>query len=133
KISKFDSENVMNGLLNKLLEEPKYSRFGFVFEMPLKTVVNKTFLGELPAELSEYANRSWAHIDFTIYNRVTKEILFGIEVDGYNYHKKGTKQYERDIKKNQIFEIIGLPLIRLSTKGSNEEAKIKKLLDKYLE
>ena len=133
KISKFDSENAMNGLLNKLLEEPKYSRFGFVFEMPLKTVVNKTFLGELPAELSEYANRSWAHIDFTIYNRVTKEILFGIEVDGYNYHKKGTKQYERDIKKNQIFEIIGLPLIRLSTKGSNEEAKIKKLLDKYLE
>ena len=133
KISKFDSENAMNGLLNKILKEPEYSRFGFVFEMPLKAVVTKTFLGEMPAELSEYANRSWAHVDFTIYNRVTKEILFCIEVDGYNYHKKGTKQSERDIKKNQIFEIIGLPLIRLSTKGSNEEAKIKKQLDKYLE
>lgn len=56
-----------------------------------------------------------------------------MRLDGYNYHKKGTKQSERDIKKNQIFEIIGLPLIRLSTKGSNEEAKIKKQLDKYLE
>jgi hypothetical protein len=101
--------------------------------MPLKAVVNKTFLGELPSELLTYVNRSWTHVDFTIYNRVTKEILFGIEVDGYNYHKKGTKQSERDIKKTQVFDIIGVPLIRLSTKGSNEEVKIKKQLDKYLE
>ena len=71
-------------------------------------------------------------MDFTVFNRVTKEILFGIEVDGYNYHKKGTKQAERDLKKNAIFEYIGLPLLRLSTKGSGEEEKIKEQLDKYL-
>ncbi|MCR5494361.1 MAG: DUF2726 domain-containing protein, partial [Treponema sp.] len=70
--------------------------------------------------------------DFTIFNRVTKEILFGIEVDGYNYHKKGTKQAERDEKKNQIFELIELHLLRLSTKGSGEEAKIKEQLENYL-
>lgn len=133
KISKFDSENVMNALLTKILEKPGYSRFGFVFEMPLKDVVNKKFLGELPEELSEYANRSWSHVDFIIYNRVTKEILFGIEVDGYTYHKKGTKQSERDKKKNQIFELINLPLLRLSTKGSNEEAQIRNLLDTFIE
>lgn len=100
--------------------------------MPLKDVVNKQFLGQLPQELSEFANRSWSHVDFTIYNRVTKEILFGIEVDGYNYHKKGTKQAERDIKKNQIFELIGLPLLRLSTKGSGEKSRIKEQLNSYL-
>lgn len=133
KISKYDSENAMNELLTQIFEEPKYARFSFVFEMPLKDVVNKHFLGQLPQELSEYANRSWSHVDFTIYNRVTKEIMFGIEVDGYNYHKKGTKQSERDVKKNQIFELIGLPLLRLSTKGSREEARIKKQLDTYLE
>lgn len=132
KISKYDSENAMNELLTQIFEEPKYSRFNFVFEMPLKDVVNKQFLGQLPQELSEYANRSWSHVDFTIYNRVTKEILFGIEVDGYNYHKKGTKQSERDEKKNKIFEIIELPLLRLSTKGSGEEKKIKEQLEKYL-
>ena len=49
-----------------------------------------------------------------------------------NIHKKGTKQTERDQKKNAIFEIIGLPLLRLSTKGSGEEKRIKEQLDKYL-
>lgn len=132
KISKYDSENAMNALLTKIFEEPKYSKFSFVFEMPLKDVVNKNYMGELPEELSTFANRSWAHVDFTVFNRVTKEILFGIEVDGYNYHKKGTKQAERDLKKNAIFDQIGLPLLRLSTKGSGEEQKIKAQLDKFV-
>ena len=132
KISKYDSENAMNTLLTNIFEEPKYSKFSFVFEMPLKDVVNKNYIGELSEELSTFANRSWAHVDFTVFNRVTKEILFGIEVDGYNYHKKGTRQAERDSKKNAIFEQIGLPLLRLSTKGSGEEVKIKAQLDKYL-
>ena len=132
KISKYDSENAMNALLTKIFEEPKYSKFSFVFEMPLKDVVNKNYIGELPEELSTFANRSWAHVDFTVFNRVTKEILFGIEVDGYNYHKKGTKQSERDLKKNAIFEQIGLPLLRLSTKGSREEKRIKEQLNTYL-
>ena len=132
KISKYDSENAMNTLLTNIFEEPKYSKFSFVFEMPLKDVINKNYMEELPEELSTFANRSWAHVDFTVFNRVTKEILFGIEVDGYNYHKKGTKQAERDLKKNAIFDQIGLPLLRLSTKGSGEEGKIKAQLDKYL-
>lgn len=132
KISKYDSENAMNTLLTNIFEEPKYSKFSFVFEMPLKDVVNKNYIGELSEELSTFANRSWAHVDFIVFNRVTKEILFGIEVDGYNYHKKGTRQAERDSKKNAIFEQIGLPLLRLSTKGSGEEVKIKAQLDKYL-
>lgn len=132
KISKYDSENAMNALLTNIFEEPEYSKFSFVFEMPLKDVVNKNYIGELPEELSTFANRSWAHVDFTVFNRVTKEILFGIEVDGYNYHKKGSRQAERDLNKNAIFDQIGLPLLRLSTKGSGEEVKIKVQLDKYL-
>lgn len=132
KISKYDSENAMNTLLSKIIDEPKYSKFSFVFEMPLKDIVNDKFIGELPEELFTFANRSWAHVDFTIFNKVTKEILFGIEVDGYNYHKKGTKQSVRDQKKNAIFEMLGLPLLRLSTKGSGEEQQIKEQLDKYL-
>lgn len=131
RISKFDSENAMNELLKKIFEETKYSKFNSVFEMPLKDFVNERYLGELPQDLSEFANRSWAHVDFAIYNKVTKEILFGIEVDGYNFHKDGTLQSERDKKKNRIFELMGIPLLRLSTKGSNEEEKIKQQLNNY--
>ncbi|MBR6153510.1 MAG: DUF2726 domain-containing protein, partial [Treponema sp.] len=54
------------------------------------------------------------------------------EVDGYNFHKDGTIQSERDKKKNRIFELMGIPLLRLSTKGSNEEEQVKAQLDKYL-
>lgn len=130
RISKYDSENAMNTLLAKIFEEPGYSKFGFVFEMPLKDIVHRKFIGNLPRDLAEYAERSWSHVDFTIFNRVTKEILFGIEVDGYNYHKNGTIQAERDEKKNKIFEILGIPLLRFSTRGSEEEKDIKTLLDK---
>ena len=45
KISKYDSENAMNALLTNIFEEPKYSKFGFVFEMPLKDVINKNYMG----------------------------------------------------------------------------------------
>ncbi len=133
RISKYDSENAMNALLSQIIEESKYAKFNYVFEMPLRDIVNKKYMGQLPEELAIFANRSWAHVDFTVFNRVTKEILFGIEVDGYNYHKKGTKQSERDKKKNEIFELIGLPLLRLNTKGSGEEQKIKSQLDTYLD
>ena len=132
KISKFDSENAMNNLLTKIFEEDKYLKFYFVFEMPLKEIVNSHYMSELPQELSDYANRSWSHVDFTVFNRVTKEILFGIEVDGYRYHKRGTVQSNRDKMKDQVFELIGLPLLRCSTKGSEEERRIREELDKYL-
>ena len=131
RISEFDSENAMNALLLKIFAEPKYSKFNFVFEMPLKQVVNKTYMKELPKDLAEYANRSWSHVDFVVYNRVTKEILLGIEVDGYNYHKKGTVQAERDAKKKEIFKKIGIPLERFETRGASEERRLKEKLNLY--
>ena len=86
---------------------------------------------ELREELRNYANKSWSHVDFVIYRRATKKILFGIEVDGYSYHKNGTKQAERDNMKNEIFRIINMPLLRFSTRGSEEEKRITEFLDKY--
>lgn len=131
KISKFDSENAMNILLRTILSEDKYHRFGFVFEMPLKDIFNKDFIHSLPKVLKDYAQCPWTHTDFVIFNKITKQILFGIEVDGYTYHKEGTIQAERDKIKNQIFEKAGIPLIRLSTKGSSEEQIIRETLEYF--
>ena len=132
RISQFDSENAMNALLAKIFAEPQFSKFGFVFELPLREIVSRTYMAQLPQELSDFANCSWSHVDFTVFNKVTKEILFGIEVDGYTYHKSGTVQAKRDEKKDEIFRLLGLPLLRCSTKGSNEEAKIHALLQEYI-
>ena len=75
-----------------------------------------------------FASRSWAHCDFVLYNKVTKRIVCGVEVDGYRYHKSGTDQSVRDRKKDEIFRLIGIPLLRCSTKESGEGEKIRGVL-----
>ncbi|WP_443089655.1 hypothetical protein [[Clostridium] aminophilum] len=53
-----------------------------------------------------------------------------METDGYGYHKDGTAQSERDLKKNHILEMYGLKLLRLSTNGSQEKERIISELEK---
>ena len=75
-------------------------------------------------------SRQGTHVDFLVVDRVTHRPVLGVETDGYAYHKEGTDQHARDAKKNSIFEKYGLPLIRLSTRGSDEEKKIRNALNK---
>ena len=55
-----------------------------------------------------------------------------IEVDGYAFHKEGTKQAERDELKNHILEKLNIPLLRLKTNGSDEKTRIISKLDEVL-
>ena len=68
------------------------------------------------------------HFDFLIYNKLGKNPVVAIEVDGYNYHKEGTQQEKRDRIKDKILEKIGLPLLRFETNGSGEKEKLIKKL-----
>lgn len=54
-----------------------------------------------------------------------------IEVDGFHYHKLGTRQYERDRMKDRILNLYGIPLLRFATNGSKEIDKIMQALDEY--
>lgn len=67
--------------------------------------------------------RNNSRLDFLLYNKIDKTPILAIEVDGVSFHTDVLQQ-ERDRKKNHILEIIGLPLLRLSTEGHSEEAKI---------
>ena len=71
------------------------------------------------------------HIDFLVYNQISKKPVLAIEVDGFHYHKPGTKQYERDRIKDNIFKTYGIPLLRFPTNGSEECAKIEQFLMEY--
>ena len=55
---------------------------------------------------------------------MTKQFVCAIELDGYSFHKRGTKQAERDTRKDRIFAVIGLPSTRISTKESDVENKV---------
>lgn len=64
-----------------------------------------------------------SRIDFLLYNKIDKTPVLAIEVDGVSFHDNELQQ-ERDKKKNHILKTIGLPLLRLSTDGHDEETKI---------
>ena len=128
KISNYDTENIMYHLLNKVLED--YKDLTFTFRYPLNILIkDKTLLNE---KERKYASHHNTHVDFLIYNEISKISLLVIEVDGYKYHKENNKQKERDILKNNILSKYNIPLIRLTTNGSREERIIRSKLDEIV-
>lgn len=61
------------------------------------------------------------YVDFLLFNQMDKQPVLAIEVDGTGFHEVGSKQAERDIKKNSILEKCAVPLLRLRTDGSGEK------------
>ena len=76
----------------------------------------------------QYARNPLTHVDFLLFNQMDKHPVLAIEVDGTGFHEAGSKQAERDMKKNSILEKCGVPLLRLRTDGSGEKEKIKNAL-----
>lgn len=125
RISRFDSENIVYNLLNEILKE--YEHLNFIFMQPMNTIIkDKSMLTE---EEKKYASHHNTHLDFLIYNTISKKPILAIEVDGYKYHKEGTKQHNRDILKARILRKYGIPLLRLKTNQSKEKERIKNKLN----
>lgn len=83
---------------------------------------------KLTEEARRYATHPNSHVDFLIYNCITKMPVLAIEVDGFYYHKEGTRQAERDRMKDEILAKYEIPLLRLPTNGSGELQKIHAVL-----
>lgn len=130
KISKFNSENLMYKLIKDILSEDKYAALDVVCHFSLNMLIkNPEFLNE---QECKYAMNPNTHLDFLIYNRISKKPVLAIEVDGYEYHKKGTVQASRDILKNHIMELYAIKLLRFMTNGSGEKQKIIETLEELL-
>ncbi|GHU62569.1 DNA helicase [Bacteroidia bacterium] len=126
--SDFDSENLMYALIANTLKQDKFSKYGVLLHFPLRTIIRDN--SKLTEEEQKYARHRSTHLDFLIYNKLGKNPILAIEVDGYEYHKVGTDQAERDKRKDSILAKYGLPLLRFSTTGSGEK---QKLIDKLTE
>ena len=127
RISEFDSENLTYALLERVLEaDPAFRHLGVLCHQPLRQLIRDWTI--LDDEERRYALNGATHLDFLIYNRVSKRPVLAIETDGYQFHKQGTRQSERDRMKDRILDRYSLPLLRLSTTGTDEEAKIHTLL-----
>lgn len=126
-ISRYQSENIMFQLLSDILKEPNYKDYSFAFQVLLKNLFHDLQL--LTENEIEYINHR-ASVDFVMYNGATRMPAFVIEVDGFSSHENNPRQQARDIMKNHIFDVYGLPLLRLSTNGSGEEQRIRQMLEK---
>lgn len=123
KISDYASENLTYALLQDIIDtNERFCCLKTLCHVPLRQIIKDTSI--MSEEELKYASNFNTHIDFVIINKVSKLPILAIETDGYTFHNNYTKQHKRDIMKNHILSCYGLPLIRLSTKGSGEREKI---------
>ena len=126
----YDSENLMYTLLEEILKNDDYKMLDFVCHFPVNMLIKNPYL--LNDDECLYAMNPATHVDFLVYNRISKRAILAIEVDGYTFHQKETAQAKRDLLKNHIFELYYIPLLRFSTTGSGEREKIINMLNKIL-
>jgi superfamily I DNA and/or RNA helicase len=124
QISQYDSENRAYNFILELLKDHK--EYSVVCFEPLSMIVRD--ISGLTDEEVHYVMNPATHVDFMIYNKVNKQPVVAIEIDGYSFHKEGTTQHERDKLKNHILEVSGIGLLRLSTNGSGEKEKVLKAM-----
>lgn len=107
------SENLMYDVLVKAIDKLGRGNAEVLCHYPLSRLIADW--NTLDAEERAFAESPYAHVDFLIYNSLTKRPLLAIEVDGWRYHKRSDVQQVRDALKDRIFLKLGLHLQRIST------------------
>jgi len=130
RISEYDSENLMYKLISKVLNLERFLRFDVSVHVPLKMIIRDT--AKLNTSEKNYAQNILTHVDFLIFDKIGKIPRMVIEVDGVAFHKKGTRQAERDEMKNEILTKYRLPYLRFRTDESGEYERLIATLEKLL-
>lgn len=120
--SVYDSENLMYILIKNILSYEEFSKYDVILNFPLRNLLLD--FDKLSEEEERYAKHHSTHLDFIIYNKLGKNPVLAIEVDGYEYHKEKSRQGERDLMKNNILDKYGFTLLRFSTTGSGEKERL---------
>ena len=114
------AERIVRERLDDLLKK-RFSGWRFVQEYPLR-LIPKTTTGFSKDWIRFMMNGS--RLDFLLYDVMDNAPVAAVEVDGAAFHKRGTRQAQRDRMKDAILSRVGLPLLRLSTdsvSGQEEE------------
>lgn len=127
KVSAFDSENLMFGLIKQVLADDNFLKYDVLLHFPIRQLI-KDF-SKLSEQEAKYASNPLTHLDFLIYNKLGKIPVLGIEVDGFKFHKEGTQQAERDKMKDRILDKYNFPILRFKTNESNEKEKLTNSLN----
>lgn len=107
------SENLMHDVLVKAIEKLSLTNTEVLCHYPLSKLIADWAC--LDARETTFAESPYSHVDFLVYNSLTKKPSFAIEVDGWHNHKESDVQRHRDALKDSIFTKLGLCLYRIST------------------
>ncbi|MDD4402049.1 MAG: AAA domain-containing protein [Desulfitobacteriaceae bacterium] len=129
RVSRYDSENLMYGAIKDILNCYPALSLSVICHQPLNMLIrDPKYLSD---EECKYVMNTATHVDFLVYNKISKKPVFAVEVDGFHFHKDGTKQKKRDEMKDRIFDLYNIPLLRFPTTGSGEKEKIVQTLMEY--
>lgn len=128
RVSAYDSENLMYAKITEVLGQIEHHSFEVAIHIPLRMIICDTGL-LTPVEL-KYAMNVMTHVDFLIFDTVSKLPKLIVEVDGVAFHREGTKQAERDVMKDEILRKFDLSILRLKTNESGEGKRLLEALDK---
>ena len=113
KVSQYLSENIIYETLIKAIDNIQMTNWNVVCHYPLSRLI--TDFEGLDTQEIAFISNSLSHVDFLIYNSITKKPLMAIEVDGWRYHNLSEVQQSRDKLKDDILTKYGLKPYRIST------------------
>lgn len=125
-VSEYLSENLIYDLLVKAIAELGLSHTEVLCHYPMSRLI--AGWDQLEDKEKAFAGSPFSHVDFLLYNSLTKRPIGAIEVDGWHFHKESDAQQSRDALKNQIFTKLGFRLFRISTTDTVNKDIIKKAL-----
>lgn len=129
-VSEHLSENIVYELLVKAIAELGMTNTDVLCHYPLSRLIGDWNL--LTDEEQSFAESPFSHVDFLIYNSLTKQPLQTIEVDGWQFHKNSDVQQYRDTLKDQLLTKFDLCPHRISTTDTVNVETIKSLLQESL-
>lgn len=124
RVSEYDSENLLYAVIQNVLQKEEFSFVDCAVHVSLVNLVKDYSM--LTEEETAYARNPLTHVDFLLFRRMDKSPLLAVEVDGVAFHAAGSTQAGRDEKKNRIFELCGIPLLRLRTDESGEKERLER-------
>ena len=130
KVSEYLSENIIYETLVKAIDKIQMSNWGVICHYPLYRLI--TDFEGLDTQEIAFISNSLSHVDFLLYNSITKKPLMTIEVDGWKYHNQREVQQSRDKLKDNILLKYGLKTYRISTVDSINVETIANMLLKVL-
>lgn len=123
------SENIIYDTLTMALSESGMKNVAIFDHYPLSRLVPSE--NTLTTEQRDFVGSPLSHVDFLLYNTITKQPVLCIEVDGWTFHNTDVQKH-RDQMKDEILAKYGMKPIRLSTISMVTVESLKGLLQRGL-